>query len=116
MKKIHLIVAVVFSALLLSAHSAGAAYAWYYGKITRVWRTRGRVVLTLDTDALDDCKYKYAYFIGPVMNDKEIEASYLMALSAFYTRQEVGLVIDKDNKIGGQCYADSIDIFTPGHR
>ncbi|MDM3872679.1 hypothetical protein QSV34_15105 [Porticoccus sp. W117] len=65
--------------------------------------------MTFDSDDLNDCKYKYAYFKRSVIGDEQGKAVYSMALSAFHTGQTVSIVIDKQDP-GEYCDALSMDM------
>lgn len=105
MKKVLFIIAIsLFSSAVFSAG------AWYNGKITRVWKSHSsNFIITLDTAALDDCQYKYAYFREVDLGKEHLSALYSMAMTAFVSNQKVGLVIDKSLE-GERCYAKSMDM------
>ena len=101
------VVAVVGS-LLVSAQ-VSAAPAWYFGKITRVWPMGSAFVVTLDSGVLDDCLHKYVYFPRAALNEKLYAETFALALSAMATKNQFGVVIDKQGA-GTQCNASAADM------
>lgn len=104
MKKLLLIL------LIFTSQISVAAPAWYGGKLTRVWKANANYfIITLDSTVLDDCKYKYAYFMRNELTQEHFNALYCMALTAFVSDQKVRMVIDKELN-GDVCHVKSMDI------
>ncbi|OGQ53941.1 MAG: hypothetical protein A3J24_00605 [Deltaproteobacteria bacterium RIFCSPLOWO2_02_FULL_53_8] len=104
MKKLLIILAGVF--LCGQAYSAPA---WYQGKLTRVWSMGSAFVVTMDSVALSDCKYKYAYFHRSVLGEQYYAELYALMLSAYATGGKAGVVIDKQG-VDQECRVSSADI------
>jgi hypothetical protein len=65
----------------------------------------GSFVVTVNTDAFDDCAYKYAYFLTSNVGAERIKMAYAMAMTSVTTKMEMNFVIDKAAKgPSGQCY------------
>ena len=98
---------IIIVALLLTASLyAYAGNVNYYGIVTRVAfiDDNGSFVVTVDSNALDDCQYKYAYFKVNKVGQKRVEMAYSMALTSMTSKLTMNFVIDKDiNGVGGVC-------------
>lgn len=106
MKKIILVLVVVFLTNLF------AAPAWYKGKIDRVWHYgEDGFIITYNNDVLSSCKHKYVYFKKSSLGLEQKNALYSMALSAFHSDANVGIVIDIDkNDSNGYCTGMSMHL------
>lgn len=102
MKKILLAILVA-----LIAFRASAVNVNYYGVITRIafLDNQGSFVVTVDSNAFDDCRYKYAYFMVDRIGQERVNMAYSMSLTSLTTKMKMNFVIDKDSKgSGGECY------------
>lgn len=48
--------------LVVLSGPAHTEFAWYFGKVSRIYLHADGFVLTLDSNALDDCLYKYVHY------------------------------------------------------
>lgn len=105
MKVICLIILLFASTLL--PQTASAAYAWYYGKVERLFLNTDGFVLTFDTTSLDDCQYKYVYYKISTLGDGQVNRAYSMALAAQASDRTLGVIVDKAiNGVGGLCFSN----------
>lgn len=99
-------------ACLLITSVSNAQFAWYYGKISRIFMFNGGFVLTMESAALNDCKHSYVYFKDSQLGEATVNRAYSMALSGQATGKLIGVVIDKAiNGVDGYCDSNgSVDI------
>ena len=97
---------------MLLSQAASAQPAWYYGTVNRIYLYSSGFVVTMNSGALDDCKYKYVYFKVSEIGDTQVDRAYAMVLSAQASGRTLGVVIDKSiNGAGGDCLSNgSMDI------
>lgn len=98
--------------ILVGVFLSGQAYsapAWYQGKLTRVWSMGSAFIVTMDSTALNDCKYKYAYFHRSVLGEQHYSELYALMLSAYASGSTAGIVIDKKG-LDQECRGSSADI------
>ena len=101
----------IFLLLTFSSVYSLAERQNYYGVVTRVafLDNQGSFVVTVDTNELDDCKFKYAFFLADKVGQDRVKMAYSMALTSLTTKMKMNLVIDKQNKgTGGECYVDGM--------
>lgn len=94
--------------LLCSSSYVEAGAAWYVGQVKRValLSSDGSFIVTFKNEALDNCKYKYGYFMGSELGEKRLNNAYAMALTSIASGMDMGIVIDKaKNGDGGLCHA-----------
>ncbi len=98
--------------ILLGSSVAHSAPGWYRGVIDRIWTYGGEgdFVITFQGDSTtSDCTHNYISFRAADLQPALMKNAYSLALSAFHSNANVGVVIDKDLN-GGNCHALSIDI------
>lgn len=67
--------------------SSAASNKNYYGIVRRValLSDDGSFVVTVNTDAFDDCAYKYAYFLTSNVGAERIKWAYAMVMTGLFT-------------------------------
>lgn len=109
MKKTLILALLAFT--LLISHNANAVSANYIGVVDRVslLKANGSFVVTLDSGQLDDCQYKYAFFMVDQLGAEATKMAYSMMLTSISTKMKVNLVIDKEQKgPNGECYINGM--------
>lgn len=94
------------SVSVLSSLPAHAASAWYVGKVSRIALIGSGFIVRFKNDALNNCKYKYAYFTIEKLDELKVKQAYSMALTSLTANINMGVVFNIDtNGVGGLCYA-----------
>lgn len=107
-KKFSTIGGLILSISILVPSVSEAASAWYRGVVSRVVAeyADGSFFITLESTALNDCEFTYAYFMVPQLGAKRVANAYALALVSLTTGRKFGVVLDKNiNGPGGRCEA-----------
>lgn len=101
---------IIVCLLVLTTAEAVAGNAWYWGQISSIRTTGadGSFELNLENDNIKrGCKWDRVYFRVEDMGVERTKAALSLALTAFTSEKEWGVVIDIPRNTEGVCDASS---------
>lgn len=96
--------------VLLFSSSVSAGNAWYYGKVTslQTFTEDGSFLVYLDNSEISaNCNSSRVRFTVSNMGAERTKSALSMALTAFTTGKEFGVVVDLDVSVDSVCYVSN---------